>query len=81
MGLVVGLYSVIGGVVLGLLLAAVFASRSESIGSGLVNFLGAAYFTVPASTIAVFLVAFWFIAGRPPIDIFKSGPDVPPASS
>ena len=81
MGLVVGLYSVIGGVVLGLLLAAVFASRSESIGSGLFNFLGAAYFTVPASTIAVFLVAFWFIAGRPPIDIFKSGPDVPPASS
>ena len=81
MGLVVGLYSVIGGVILGLLLAAVFASRSESIGSGLVNFLGAAWLTVPASTVAVFLIAFWFITGRPPIDIFSSGPDIPPASS
>lgn len=81
MGLVVGLYSVIGGVILGLLLAAVFASRSESIGSGLVKFLGAAWLTVPASTVAVFLVAFWFISGRPPIDIFSSGPDIPPASS
>ena len=48
MGLVVGLYSVIGGVILGLLLAAVFARRSESFGSGLVNFLGAAWLTVPA---------------------------------
>jgi antitoxin component YwqK of YwqJK toxin-antitoxin module len=72
---------VIGGVILGLLLAAVFARRSESFGSGLVNFLGAAWLTVPASTVAVFLVAFWFITGRPPIDIFRLGPDVPPASS
>ena len=83
MGLVVGIYSVIGGLVLGLLIAGVFARRSEGVKGRMVNFLGVAYFTVPASVVVIFHLAFWVITGNPPIKLFDSRPDVdiPPASS
>lgn len=81
MHLVVGLFSLIGGLVLGLVLAAAFASRSDGTGSGFVNFIGLASRTVPTSVVAMFLVGFWLVTGDPPFDLFKSGPDIPPASS
>ena len=85
MGLVVGIYSMIGGLVIGLILAGIIARHSEGATSSIVNFLGAAYFTVPASTAATFFAAFWMITGKPPFDLFgsRSRPDydIPPVSS
>lgn len=81
MGLVAITYAAIGGLVIGLIVAAIITSalnEGSKTGSFL-TFLFTASFTVPGSAIAIFVIFFWWFSGRP--SIFGGASIPPPAEA